>query len=168
MSSDNPIVEVKEFYTREGKWILLDALDYTKSTNNSSQYNNTITNTNNPLLATTATTTTVNTTINNTGTNYIPNQNIISNEPVKAQFLTISSYKCENCNNRIEFTNDLKTSSSDTICKYCNQKSNNSIINKSLLEILIFNFSREIYCFYYNGIKQVKSTFLFILFLNLF
>ena len=164
MSSDNSIIDVKtDFYTREGKWCLLP-LDYTKSTNNNNnnQYNSntTTTNSNNPLLAPT---TVNNQQIQNPVSNYLPPQNvIISNEPVRLQLLTISSYKCEKCNNRIESTNEIKTissSSSDTICKYCNQNSNNSIINKNLMEIIMFNFSREIYCYYYNGIKQVKISF---------
>ena len=162
MSSDNSVTDVKtDFYTREGLWMLLPSLDYVKlpSSTQNNQYNTTTSNSSQLAITNSNNT---NSTINNNGNtmnNNNNNQILTSNEPVKIEFLTINSYKCENCNTRIELANDSRTSSPvETTCTYCNQKFSNSI-NKSLTEILIFNYCRELYCYKYNGIKQVFRHF---------
>ena len=146
-------IDVKtDFYTREGLWNLVQTVDYAKSSNYT-HFNSTTT-----TITTTATTTTAYTLNNNNNNNTGVGSSLMnsSNEPVKLECLTVNSFKCENCKNRIELTttdNIVKNNNENLSCKYCNHTLNSNSINNSM-EIILLNYSREIYCYYY-GIKQV-------------
>lgn len=173
-SNQEVINDVKcDFYTREGLWQLVPSCDYIKSTQQSSSQQQQVSNSNSTPVNGVNNNNNIQTTITT-----FSNNNTSTNDPVKLSFVstsnikTILDLKCEYCKNRLinqpssSLNNNDLTHQTNSInvktefqCKYCqNINSINSIKNaivNNTIEIIVFNYSKELYTYYYNGIKQV-------------
>ncbi len=114
-----------EFYTREGLWKLLQNLDYSKPSAN----------------------------INKTSNTQIiqPQQTQYYNDEVKISFVSIkntTSIRCINCN-RLNFISESDQNQQN--CESCNR----FLKFTDFTDYLLFNYSRELYLYHYNGLKEV-------------
>lgn len=159
-----PGVEIKsEFYTREGLWRLLPECEYSR--------------------VNTASSNTIGVSLNGgqsaVGAFGAPS----NNDPVRISFVSGSSLSnekaCDNCSkmslapvqtyiqaNKQHFIKNLDDNS--YICKYCNRTysatttsiagNNNNIDTPAAIpmDFILFNYGRELWIYYFNGVKQVN------------
>jgi len=158
--SPEPGVEIKsEFYTREGLWRLLPECEYSRVTGGASGMG-----------------VSMNGGQSTVGAFGAPS----NNDPVRISHvsgaLSASDKACDNCSkmsvapvqtyiqaNKQHFIKNLDDNS--FICKYCNRTysataTSLAVTNESAtaaipMDFILFNYGREIWIYYFNGVKQV-------------